>query len=168
MFSPPVGHQSGASAVCAYRAQRGRNIRNHFDREVVRVTAATERRVSGRFTSTGSGTCNVVRTPIPRPCARGASRSSPPSARSRRTHFLMKRLPHVAAEMAPARSRLQLTGVMNLAGRAALVAAIRAGQGPKPPCLPRWLEALRGSLSLIEPTMNTACYPPICRPGARA
>jgi hypothetical protein len=42
------------------------------------------------------------------------------------THFLMKRLPNVAAEMALHVLAYNLTRVMNILGRQALVAAIRA------------------------------------------
>ena len=41
------------------------------------------------------------------------------------THFLMKRLPKVATEMASARARLQLTRVMNIMGVEPLIAAMR-------------------------------------------
>jgi hypothetical protein len=43
------------------------------------------------------------------------------------THFLMKRLPNVAAEMTLHVLACNLTRVMNILGRPALVAAIRAG-----------------------------------------
>jgi len=48
-------------------------------------------------------------------------------ARMGATHFLMKRLPNVAAEMALHVLAYNLTRVMNIVGRAALIAAIRAG-----------------------------------------
>ena len=48
-------------------------------------------------------------------------------ARMGATHFLMKRLPNVAAEMALHVLAYNLTRVMNIVGRPALVAAIRAG-----------------------------------------
>src|SRR5208282_802950 len=48
-------------------------------------------------------------------------------ARMGATHFLMKRLPNVAAEMALHVLAYNLTRVMNIIGRPALVAAIRAG-----------------------------------------
>lgn len=48
-------------------------------------------------------------------------------ARMGATHFLMKRLPNVAAEMALHVLAYNLTRVMNVVGRPALVAAIRAG-----------------------------------------
>ena len=48
-------------------------------------------------------------------------------ARMGATHFLMKRLPYVAAEMALHVLAYNLTRVMNIVGRAALIAAIRAG-----------------------------------------
>lgn len=47
-------------------------------------------------------------------------------ARMGATHFLMKRLPNVAAEMALHVLAYNLTRVMNIVGRPALVAAIRA------------------------------------------
>ena len=47
-------------------------------------------------------------------------------ARMGATHFLMKRLPNVAAEMALHVLAYNLTRVMNMMGRPALVAAIRA------------------------------------------
>ena len=46
-------------------------------------------------------------------------------ARMGATHFLMKRLPNVAAEMASHVLAYNLTRVMNIIGRPALVAAIR-------------------------------------------
>ena len=48
-------------------------------------------------------------------------------ARMGATHFLMKRLPNVAAEMALHVLAYNLTRVMNIVGRPALIAAIRAG-----------------------------------------
>jgi transposase len=48
-------------------------------------------------------------------------------ARMGATHFLMRRLPNVAAEMALHVLAYNLTRVMNILGRPALVAAIRAG-----------------------------------------
>jgi transposase/macrodomain Ter protein organizer (MatP/YcbG family) len=48
-------------------------------------------------------------------------------ARMGATHFLMKRLPNVAAEMALHVLAYNLTRAMNIVGRAALIAAIRAG-----------------------------------------
>ena len=48
-------------------------------------------------------------------------------ARMGATHFLMKRLPNVAAEMALHVLAYNLTSVMNIVGRPALAAAIRAG-----------------------------------------
>ena len=63
-------------------------------------------------------------------CASGVKRSSIPSARSRpewaATHFLMKRLPMVAAEMALHVLAYNLTRVMNIIGIKSLIAAIRA------------------------------------------
>jgi transposase len=53
-------------------------------------------------------------------------RSSTLKMRMGATHFLMKRLPKVATEMAgPARARLQSHAGMNIAGVKPLMAAIR-------------------------------------------
>ena len=63
-------------------------------------------------------------------CASGVKRSSIPSARSKprmgATHFLMKRLPRVPAEMALHVLAYNLTRVMNIIGIKSLIAAIRA------------------------------------------
>jgi hypothetical protein len=68
--------------------------------------------------------------PIPTPCGRDARGSSVPLARSKvvrvRTHFLMKRLRNVAAEMALHVLAYNLTRVMNIVGKSSLIAAIRA------------------------------------------
>ena len=59
--------------------------------------------------------------PIPTPCGRDARGSSVPLARSKvvwvRTHFLMKRLRNVAAEMALHVLAYNLTRVMNIVGK---------------------------------------------------
>ena len=64
------------------------------------------------------------------PMRQRVKRSSIPSARSRpewaATHFLMKRLPMVAAEMALHVLAYNLTRVMNIIGIKSLIAAIRA------------------------------------------
>ena len=63
-------------------------------------------------------------------CASGVKRSSIPSARSRpewaATHFLMKRLPRVATEMALHVLAYNLPRGMQMIGIKSLIAAIRA------------------------------------------
>ena len=61
-------------------------------------------------------------------CGSGARRSSVRSGRSRRmgaTHFLMKRLPRVATEMALHVLAYNLTRVINIMGPGPLIAAIK-------------------------------------------
>ncbi len=73
--------------------------------------------------------CSNVSTPTRRPCAGGARRSSIRSerikARMGATHFLMKTLPKVAAEMALHVLAYNLTRVMNIMGIKPLIAAMR-------------------------------------------
>jgi hypothetical protein len=64
-----------------------------------------------------------------RPCGSVVRRSNIPSARKMRmgaTHFLMKRLPKVATEMALHVLAYNLTRVMNIMGIQPLMAAIGA------------------------------------------
>ena len=73
--------------------------------------------------------CRRVSTPIRRRCAGGARPSSIRSERSRpawATHFLMRTLPKVAAEMELHVLAYNLTRVMNIIGIKPLMAAIRA------------------------------------------
>ena len=81
-------------------------------------------------TSTCSRPCSSGSMQNPKPCASGARRSSIPSARIKArmgaTHFLMKTLPKVAAEMALHVLAYNLTRVMNIVGIKPLMAAIRA------------------------------------------
>ncbi|MET4391485.1 hypothetical protein ABIB73_007276 [Bradyrhizobium sp. F1.4.3] len=67
--------------------------------------------------------------PIPTPCGRGARVEHPfgtIKARMGATHFLMKRLGNVAAEMALHVLAYNLTRAMNIVGKPGLIAAIRA------------------------------------------
>ena len=74
--------------------------------------------------------CSGDLTSIQRRCASGAERVEHPfgtiKARMGATHFLMKTLPRVAAEMALHVLAYNMTRVMNIMGTKPLIAAMRA------------------------------------------